>query len=114
MLGWALCFRVEVDAVHYLSVHRSFGHGFLFDKAGKLRDEINLPVEMLVGSTFAKKADNDHQNMKLLEVRSAKIIVATAGAFEHAMCKVRESGGRDKGRDTRRRMEEWEVMYCKR
>lgn len=55
-----------------------------------------------MGATLAK-TNKEHGNTKLLEVRSAKIIVATAGAFEHAMCKVRESGGGGRERDDGRR-----------
>lgn len=49
-------------------------------------------IEMLVGSSLqafgGKRGEIDHGLVKLECVRDANIVVATAGAFEHCMCKV--------------------------
>lgn len=52
---------------------------------------------MLVGSSLqaGNEGDGNRGLMKLVDVREAKVVVSTAGAFEHAMCKVRlyDTGG---------------------
>lgn len=66
-----------------------------------LREQTQVSVGMMVGSSFIvasdKKVDDSHERKKLDDrrarekldaLRRAKIVVATAGAFEHAMCKV--------------------------
>jgi len=59
-------------------------------------------VEMLVGSslqafggggaTAVAKGKEDRGKVKLDAVRGADIVVATAGVFEHCICKVRPAG----------------------
>lgn len=48
-----------------------------------------MPVQMMVGSSFNKKSRGGRGDKSLVDVLAAKIVVATAGAFEHAMCRVR-------------------------
>lgn len=57
-------------------------------KAEKVRDETKLDVELMIGSTLAMKREGTSGLERLNDVRRANVIVATAGAFEHAMCKV--------------------------
>lgn len=51
-----------------------------------------MSVEMMMGSSLSTnneiKDDDSRGKRKLAELRAAKIVVATAGAFEHALCKV--------------------------
>lgn len=62
----------------------------------QLQKEIGCTVEMLVGSSLQAGMEGDANRgmLKLTDVRSAKVVVATAGAFEHAMCKVSSCPGR--------------------
>lgn len=56
--------------------------------------------KVMVGSSFPgesspgrdeSETDDSRVKGKLVKLRAAKIVVATAGAFEHAMCKVRRA-----------------------
>eukprot|EP00752_Nemacystus_decipiens_P002257 g2138.t1 len=55
----------------------------------QLQNELRGRVEMLVGSSLQAHGNGgiDHGSAKLERVRAADVVVATAGAFEHCMCK---------------------------
>lgn len=63
-------------------------------KTTRLQYEVGGMVEMLVGSSLAMYGSSgsrdgvDRGKEKLERLRAASIVVATAGAFEHCMCKV--------------------------
>lgn len=67
----------------------------------QLQNEVRAKVEMLVGSSLrafgdggapAARGREDRGKAMLDAVRGADIVVATAGAFEHCMCKVSPVG----------------------
>lgn len=66
-----------------------------FLQATQIQNEVGGTVEMLVGSSLCcggkgggVSGGGDLAKMKIESVRRASIVVATAGAFEHFMCKV--------------------------
>lgn len=57
-------------------------------QADVLMNEIDCSIELMVGSSLAPGKDEVRFNQRIADVRAARVVVATAGAFEHAMCKV--------------------------
>lgn len=51
-------------------------------------NEIDCTIELMVGSSLAPGKDEVRFIQRIADVRAAGVVVATAGAFEHAMCKV--------------------------
>ena len=65
-----------------------------FVQAAGVRTEMRCSVEMMVGSSMPLMGGNDAEErraqQRLADIRAASVVVATAGAFEHAMLKVKD------------------------
>lgn len=60
---------------------------YLSRQAGELQYELRCAVEVMMGFGAWDECGGGE---KLLDLRAARLVVATADAFEHAMCKVGE------------------------